>query len=50
MRLARLAKIPPLGLTAESAPFDKGVNPRLPRHSTSDPVISSNHTPERLNP
>jgi hypothetical protein len=27
MRPARLVKIPPLGLAAESAPFDKGVTP-----------------------
>lgn len=29
MRPARLVKIPLLGLTAESASFDKGVNPAL---------------------
>ena len=29
MRPAQPVKIPPLGLTAESAPFDKGVNPAM---------------------
>ena len=49
MRPVQPVKIPPLGLTAESVPFDKGVNPAMPDFLTPgfarrpQPHLSGNH-------